>query len=238
LSGSKTKAPGSAGGYLLAAALALTVGWVGRAVQREPNAGWRAGVAAATAIWLTPETMPLLLAAFGLLMITWLNQPADRKLARAIGECGTGFAVVLALAFAADPPPEILAVKIDRLSIVYVGLGTTLCVAGLTVVALTRPLLTDALRRWLGVGLTLLPLLVWATLFPTVLHGPDGLMDAASAQALLGDITEMTRDFASSRGSRPGLPGCRRGLAPGPACRRDRIVLTERCSGTAVPGPN
>jgi hypothetical protein len=185
---------------LMAAALALTVGWVGRAVLRQPNAGLRAGVAAAAAIWLTPETMPLLLAAFGLLMITWLNQPADRKLAWPIGECGFGFAVVLALAFVADPPPEILAVKIDRLSIVYVGLGTALCVAGSIVVALGRSLLSDTSRRWLGIGLTSLPLLVWGALFPAVLHGPDGLMDAASAQAFLGDIAEMQaiRDFSQA----------------------------------------
>jgi hypothetical protein len=176
---------------LMAAALALTVGWVGRAVQREPNAGWRAGVAAAAAIWLTPETMPLLLAAFGWLMITWLNQPADRKLARAIGECGIGFAVVLVLAFAADPPSEILAVEIDRLSIVYVGLGTALCVAGSIVVALARSPLSDDLRRWLGIGLTSLPLLVWGAVFPAVFRGPDGLMDADSAQAFLGGIIEM-----------------------------------------------
>jgi hypothetical protein len=185
---------------LMAAALALTVGWVGRAMQREPDAGWRTGVAAAAAIWLTPESMPLLLAAFGLLMITWLNQPADRKLARAISECGIGFAIVLALAFAADPPPEILAVKIDRLSIVYVGLGTAVCVAGLIVVALTRSHLRNASRRWLGIALTSLPLLVWGVLFPAVLHGPDGLMDAASAQAFLGDIAEMqaVQDFSEA----------------------------------------
>jgi hypothetical protein len=176
---------------LMAAALALMLGWIGRAVQREPNAGWRAGVAAAAAIWLTPETMPLLLAAFGLLMIFWLKQPADRKLAQAIGQSGIAFAVVLALAFAVDPPPEMMAVKIDRLSIVYVGLGTALCVAGFIVVALARSRLNDASRRWLGIGLTSLPLLAWAALFPAVLHGPDGLIDAASAQALMGDIAEM-----------------------------------------------
>jgi hypothetical protein len=192
---------------LMAAALALTVGWVGRAVQREPNAGWRAGVAAAAAIWLTPETMPLLLAAFGLLMITWLNQPADRKLARAIGECGIGFAVILALAFAADPPPEVLAVKIDRLSIVYVGLGAALCVAGSIVVALARSLLSDASRRWLGIVLTSLPLLAWGALFPAVLHGPDGLMDAATAQAFFSDIIEMQAIHDFSLGAAYLLPG-------------------------------
>jgi hypothetical protein len=192
---------------LMAAALALTVGWVGRAVQGEPNAGLRAGVAAAAAIWLTPETMPLLLAAFGLLMIIWLNQPADRKLARAIGECGIGFAAVLALAFAADPPPEILAVKIDRLSIVYVGLGTALCGAGLIVVALARSRLNDASRRWLGIGLTSLPLIAWGALFPAVLHGPDGLMDAASAQAFFSDIAEMQSIHDFSLATAFLLPG-------------------------------
>ena len=192
---------------LMAAALALTVGWVGRAVQREPNAGWRAGVAAAVAIWLTPETMPLVLAAFGLLMITWLNQPADRKLAFAIGECGIGFAVALALAFAADPPPEILEVKIDRLSIVYVGLGTALCVAGSIVVALARSHLSDSSRRWLGIGLTSLPLLAWGALFPAVLRGPDGLMDAASAQAFFGDIAEMQAIHDFNQAALYLLPG-------------------------------
>lgn len=37
---------------------------------------------------LTPETMQLLLAAIGLLMISWLNHPTDRKLACAIADCG------------------------------------------------------------------------------------------------------------------------------------------------------
>jgi hypothetical protein len=192
---------------LMAAALALTVGWVGRALQREPKAGLRAGVAAAAAIWLTPETMPLLLAAFGLLMLTWLKQPADRELSRAIGECGIAFAVMLALAFAVDPPPETLAVKIDRLSIVYIGLGTALCVAGLIVVALARSRLSEASRRWLGIALTSLPLLAWGALFPAVLQGPDGLMDAASAQAFFSGIAEMQAVHDSSQAALYLLPG-------------------------------
>jgi hypothetical protein len=192
---------------LMAAALVLTIGWVGRAVQREPNAGLRAGVTAAAAIWLTPEAMPFLLAAFGLLMITWLNQPADRKIARGIGECGIGFAVALALAFAVDPPPEILAVKIDRLSIVYVGLGMALSVSGFIVVALARSHLSDASRRWLGIGLTSLPPLTWSALCPAVLHGPDGLIDAASAQAFFGDIAEMQPIHDFSQAALYLLPG-------------------------------
>jgi hypothetical protein len=192
---------------LMAAALALMLGWIGRAVQRQANAGWRAGVVAAAAIWLTPETMPLLLAAFGLLMISWLKQPADRKLAQTIGECGIAFAVVLALAFAVDPPPEMMAVQIDRLSIVYVGLGAAVCVAGSIVVALARSSLSDASRCWLGIALTSLPLLAWAALFPAVLRGPDGLMDAASAQALMDDIAEMQAVHDFSQATLFLLPG-------------------------------
>jgi hypothetical protein len=192
---------------LVAVALALTAGWVGRAVQGESNAGWRAGLAAAMAIWLTPESMPLLLAAFGLLMIAWLNRPGDRRLAQAIGGCCIGFAAVLALAFATDPPSNILAVEIDRLSIVYVGLGAALCAVGSIVVALTRSHLGDASRRLLGIGLTSLPLLAWAALFPAALHGPDGLMDAASAQLFFGDITEMQPIHDFSQAALFLLPG-------------------------------
>jgi hypothetical protein len=61
----------------------------------------------------------------------------------------------------------------------------------LIVVALARLRLKNASRRWFGIGLTSLPLLAWAALFPAVLHGPDGLMDAASAQAFFGEIIEM-----------------------------------------------
>lgn len=75
---------------------------------------------------LTPETMQLLLAAIGLLMISWLNHPTDRKIACAIADCGGVSAVVLVLALVVDPPLEVLAVEIDRLSIVYVVLGAAI----------------------------------------------------------------------------------------------------------------
>jgi hypothetical protein len=82
-----------------------------------------------------------------------------------------------------------------------------LCVAGLIVVALTCSHLSNASRRWLGIGLTPLPLVVWGVLFPAVLHGPDGLMDAASAQAFFGDIEEMQAIHDFSEATLFLLPG-------------------------------
>src|SRR6516165_3515075 len=134
------------------------------------------------------------------------------RTAAASSDSGPSMFGTSGLAFVIMPrPPVVVAVHAlaqgllveegeRRLSIVYVGLGIAVCVAGSIVVALACSLLSDTSRRWLGIGLTSLTLLAWAALFPAVLHGPDGLVDAASAQALMGDIAEMqaVHDFSEA----------------------------------------
>jgi hypothetical protein len=67
---------------LLALDAVLMAGSAGRAALGDRAAGWRLGVLAAAGIWLSPESMPFVLMAFGGAGLAWMLAPQDR--ARAI----------------------------------------------------------------------------------------------------------------------------------------------------------
>jgi len=99
--------------------------WVGR------SAGHRMGAWAAVGIWLTPESMPFLLASFGGLGLFWSRHPEDRNAGMALRAAGTTFFILVAAALAVDPPFDgYLVSETYRLSIVYLILAAVACAIG------------------------------------------------------------------------------------------------------------
>jgi hypothetical protein len=81
------------------------------------------GAWAGIGIWLSPESMPFTLMAFGGLWLAWTLQPRPDLVAM-IAQVAIGFLLVVAGAFAVDPPyAGYAAVEIDRISLVYLALG-------------------------------------------------------------------------------------------------------------------
>jgi len=152
---------------------------MGRAAAGDGLAGWRGGVAAAAAIWLTPETMPAILAAFALPALQ-AGRPGARA---ALALAGLGFAALLLLAWLVDPPALRWAAEVDRLSVVYLGLGAAVAAGGVAIWAIPR--LLPALLVAAGC------LGAWLAACPALLRGPEGMMDPATAAAFFGNIAEM-----------------------------------------------
>jgi len=165
-------------GYALRGALGLA---------RKGN-GLAMGAWAGVGIWLSPESMPFTLMAFGGLWFAWLLSPR-LGLVRMIGETGAGFFVVVMATFAVDPPyAGYGSVEIDRLSAVYVGLAIALACAACVA------MLVENAGRWrmpIGAVVPALCIAAWLACFPDVLRGPGGLMSARDTRAMLDTITEM-----------------------------------------------
>jgi hypothetical protein len=163
---------------LLVAGAVFVAGCMGRAAAGDRLSGWRGGVAAAAAIWLTPETMPAILAAFALPALQ-AGRPAARA-GMALG--GLGFALVLLLAWLVDPPALRWAPEVDRLSVVYLGLGAAVAIGGAVIWAIPRLPAVLVAAGCLG---------AWLAVFPALLRGPEGMMDPTTARAFFGNIAEM-----------------------------------------------
>jgi hypothetical protein len=176
---------------LLALACVMTAGWATRAVRLGAPAGWRAGVWAAFGLWLSPETMPGTLMAFGLLGIAWLTR-GSAAAGRALRAGGSVLLLLVAAIVGADPPAGgPLAAEIDRVSVVWLALALALAGLGWLLCAIDRRALGAVPRAWLGAALAAGLLGTWLAGFPAVLRGPDGLVDPEPARAMLGEITEM-----------------------------------------------
>ncbi len=158
----------------------------------ETDAGWRLGAWAGLGIWLSPEAMPFALMAFVGVWLAWLTQPGRSDLVHQIRLSGWAFLVVVSLALAVDPPHAGYgSIEIDRLSIVYLVLAAVVCGAGWCATWIERLRLTSTRHAGLALGVAVLAMALWLSLFPGVLLGPAGLMDTASARAFFGGIIEM-----------------------------------------------
>lgn len=166
--------------------IALTAGFVLRALRGDVGLGFLAGLAGGFGIWMTPETMPFVLMAYAGLGLRWLYASnATTILATAAG-CFD----VIGIAFFIDPPaggygdPEI-----DRLSIVYFSMALVLLVSAavLTRVQARAP---ARLRGPLGLAVLGVPLAVWIATYPGVIEGPSGLLPPDQLKAMFGVITE------------------------------------------------
>jgi hypothetical protein len=102
----------------------MMAGWTVRSAWLGRPAGRKMGAWAAVGIWLTPESMPFILASFGGLGLFWLTHPQNRNPGIALRAAGTTFFVVIAAALAVDPPFDgYLVAETYRLSIVYLILA-------------------------------------------------------------------------------------------------------------------
>jgi hypothetical protein len=182
-----TAQPGVVGYHILLLVLiGLTAGCVARAWRGDRWTGFLAGLVGGFAIWLTPETMPFVLAAYLALVLRWWQRPNGVVL---LG-VASGFFDALGLGLFVDPPGGGYGVAaVDRLSYVYVALGLLL-LAGTALLARVQ----DRLGRGRGpVGLLLLGGLMvgWIAVFPHVAMGPYGLLPPDQARAFFGVMTEL-----------------------------------------------
>lgn len=179
---------------LLVLCAVMTCGYAVRGALRPSpaRAGLAMGAWAGVGIWLSPESMPFSLMAFGGLWLAWLSMPERRDIARMIRMTGVGFLLVVTGGFAVDPPyAGYASIEIDRISVVYLFLAFAVCMTGCAAAALDRLQLHG---RWRIVACLAIPavyLAVWLGLFPAVIRGPGGLMNAHDTHAFLDGITEM-----------------------------------------------
>lgn len=172
---------------LLLAMIGFSAGLVMRAWDGDIGRYFAAGLSGGLAIWLTPETMPFIMLCFGLLLSRWVEKPTGAGMAA----LGAGCFDVLCFGLAIDPPVGGYGVaEIDRLSIVYVGLGLALLCGGVLLWRL-QAMRQVALRRAAGLAGVGLLLACWLTIFPNILLGPYGLMTPAAANIFFPAIIEM-----------------------------------------------
>lgn len=173
-------------------------GWAARIIigAAPPRAGLALGTWAAVGIWLTPESMPLLLMSFGALWLEWVTNPARSDVAKAVRATGATFLPVITAAFLVDPPPEgWFSVEIDRLSILFVGLALAIACVSAGTLLIDRA--TRALRLRLATRIAAAGLLgagyaaIWIAAFPTILHGTGNMISAEDWRRMFDNIVEM-----------------------------------------------
>ncbi len=186
---------------MIVAATAWCVGQTGRAIAfcRSPLDGTggdaftqrrRAalgGVAGGLALWVMPETWPLLLAAYGALVWRAALEPGLRLAAR---QWCIGFVVTTSAALLVDPPQGgIFTVEYDRLSIVYASLSLFLFLGGVRYFRQV-PLQSSSPVTWLWSRLAV-PVIAWFIINPAVVLGPWALANASAFKQFFAFTVEM-----------------------------------------------
>lgn len=170
-------------------------GWALRAGMAQPprGAGLALGAWSAVGIWFTPEAMPFILMAFGLVWLAWLEAPRAGAGARMVREAGWGFLATALLIFAVDPPLQDgrWAVVADRMSVVHLAMAAATALAATLTYVVDRARLAGMVR--LGVGSVVGAACIggWIALFPGLLRGAEGLLDPATAALFFRGISEM-----------------------------------------------
>jgi hypothetical protein len=177
---------------LVALSIVITAGMAGRVGLGGARAGWLMGVSAAIGLWLSPETMPFMLAAWGAVGLAWLTDADRPGCGDALRNAGTSLLLITALGFALDPPEAGYgAVEIIRMSVVWLGLAAIVAAIGWSARALDRSRLTRAWRTGAAIAAVVAGMGVWFGMFPAVLRGPSGIMSPDEAKAYLSIINEM-----------------------------------------------
>ncbi len=177
---------------LVALSIVTTAGTAGRVGRDGARAGWLMGVSAAIGLWLSPETMPFMLAAWGAVGLGWLVDADRPACGDALRNAGMSLLLITALVFALDPPEAGYgAVEIIRMSVVWLSLAAIVAAIGWSVWALDRSSLTQAWRASIAAAAAVAGMGAWLVMFPAVLRGPNGIMSPDEAKAYLGIITEM-----------------------------------------------
>ena len=157
-----------------------------------PSAALSLGAVAGVGVWLTPESLPLTLMAFGGLFLAWIVFPARDGIPRAIGLTGVSFLLVVGLALLADPPAAGIAVaEIDRLSVLFAALALAIAVTGAGTWG-AHALLPAGRRRpitALAIGLGCAA--VWAVAFRDTLSQSHLGLDEEQWHAFFDPISEM-----------------------------------------------
>ncbi len=181
---------------LLVVCATMTAGWALRCLsgRNAGSAGLSLGVWAGAGLWLSPETVPFTLMAFGLVWVVWLQRPRDLAVVAALTTSGAGLFGVTTLAWLVDPPlAGYGAIEPDRISVMYVWLGAGAAVCAAWAWVFARPL--AAAPAWLArvavLGGAAVLAVGWLTAFPHVLRGTQGLMTAEQARAFFTGIEEM-----------------------------------------------
>ena len=171
----------------------MCAGWAARVLTHGAAAGWNLGVWAGLGIWISPETAPLALLAFGAAGIAWVAYPRTPGPAQALRALGCAFPAVIGLALAVDPPARgYFAGEIDRLSIAYVWLSGLCAVSCwfLASAGIERP----AARMVAAIATALAACGVWLALYPQALGGADGVLKGGDAEAFSGIVEMMPID--------------------------------------------
>jgi hypothetical protein len=179
---------------LVALVVVMTAGWAGRAAlgYGESDAAWRLGAWAGAGLWLSPETVPFSLLAYGALGLAWLVEPPPRARGEALRNSASAFLLVTAAAFAVNPPEAGYGAReLLHVSVVYLLLAVALAAVGWSVWCIDRWRLPPLRRGALGIGAALAAGGLWAAAFPQLLAGPSGVFGAAAASAYFGVIAEM-----------------------------------------------
>jgi hypothetical protein len=185
---------------LLAVATVVMAGAAGRAATGDRAAGRRLGVWAGAAIWLSPESWPLVLMAFGGCGLSWMlsakrpgvRQSGDLAVGEALTAAGSLFLLMVACTLTVDPPlAGFGSVELDRLSVVYLVLAAVTCAIGWTLWGLDRTRFAASHRVGVAAVVATAGLGLWFALFPAVLLGPSGLVDAEAERIFTSGIEEM-----------------------------------------------
>jgi hypothetical protein len=154
------------------------------------------GAWAATAIWLTPESLPIVLMIFGALWVQWAASAHPSKIAPLMSCVGLVFLVVLSLAYVVDPPLSGYgAVEIDRISIVFVGLAGALLGSAVAAWAADYIYLYQrphaASRIVVASVAALCCGAAWVAAFPDILNGFGAMLADSEWHAMFDHISEM-----------------------------------------------
>ena len=168
-------------------------GWAARLISGRANAsaGIALGAWAALGIWFTPESVPLTMMAFGALGLAWIAAPGT-QIPRAIACAGLSFALVTTLALLVDPPAGgMMAMEIDRLSILFVGLAVAVAATGIGL-WVADPLVPDlAPRIAAACAIALVCAIAWALTFHGAIFTSNMLLDEDQRDVMFGSINEM-----------------------------------------------
>lgn len=215
----------------------LAGGWAARLILRlaAPRAGWALGAWVGVGLWLTPETLPLGVLAFGAVWLAWGLSAERNDLAQAMRAAGLAFLLVAGGAFLIDPPPGGYgATAIDRLSAPLVGLAAAIAVTGWATIAISRQASTPCGRLGWSLMSGLIACVCWLLAFPSMLHGADTMMNARDWDSFFSIITEMRPVTAIGDAVSLLLTGALAAIGLSWCAVRQRSVLLGYMALTAV----
>lgn len=172
----------------------LCGGAAARSLAGQRAAVWL-GVWGGIGLWLSPESVPFTLLAFGALGLGWILADGKRPSAMprgAIGQAATAFFLVSGGALLIDPPLGGVGVAmVDRLSVVYLALAAMLLLLAGALHVIDRCGVVGRWQAGLGLAAAAAGLGGWVLFFPNVARGTGGLMTPAQARQFFGPILEM-----------------------------------------------